>query len=408
MTEKLDLAFIPKITPTELPNLAVAMAKSGLALMLYGSPGIGKTALIQAMGKHPKLVAWSNSVSGLGLVEMPVVTLSAPELNVEDLLGVPTVEDLVRRHADGSTVTHKVTKWAIPAALDPTQPFILFIDEPNRCDPSVRNALFQLITGRTTSTGFAIPPGSLACMAGNRMEDRAGVRSLDTAFSNRCGHFELMVDPEAWLDWASVQPDFSPLVRAFITRHLEHLCKFDPAHPAPQQATPRTWAALGFSLSEAEAPLRRVLVQGLVGTESAQLFQAFLEHAQIVPHVQDIIDHPDRVRIPSSGQLDEAYIFALAVADFLMLTRPPAKNISDPLGRGVGLVLGRLVNNGFEEVAMMAVRRIFRLDGNRRKDGVSPRMLAAMSVLATHPRFGEFVKKLQDLSQATGFDLQQS
>lgn len=408
MTEKLEIAFIPKVTPDELPGLAVAMAKSGLALMLYGSPGIGKTALIQALGKQPALVAWSNALSGWNLPELPVVTLSAPELNVEDLLGVPTVDDLVRTRKDGRTETHKVTRWALPAALDPTQPFILFIDEPNRCDPSVRNALFQLITGRTTSSGFSIPPGSLACMAGNRVEDRAGVRSLDTAFSNRCGHFELVVDMESWLDWAAQQEGFSPLVRAFISRHPSHLCKFDPAHPAPQQATPRTWAGLGLALSAAAPSLSAPLIQGLVGTESAQLFHAFQQHAEVVPPVHELIAAPDRVRVPAAGQLDQAYIFAIAVTDFLHMRHPPAEAATDPLGRGVGLVLGRLVNNGFEEVAMMAFQRAFRQDQKLRegRGSINPRIMAAVISLHNHPRFKEFLSSLLKLGAEVGFDFQ--
>lgn len=400
MTETLDRTFVPRISPAELPRLALAMAKSGLALMLYGSPGIGKTALLQELGRDRDLVAWSNRQSGCIHSELPVVTLSAPELNVEDLLGVPTIEELVHHRQDGSSVTHKVTRWAIPAAFDPTRPFILFIDEPNRCDPGVRNALFQLITGRSTSTGFALPAGSLACMAGNRAEDRAGVRSLDTAFSNRCGHFELAVSSEAWLDWAAGQTDFSPLVRAFIERHPTHLCRFDPLHPAPQQPTPRTWAALGFALPGQEStPFAHALAQGLVGTEASQLFKAFYQHALVVPTMAELLEHPDQVRIPAAGQIDEAYLFAIAVSDYLGIVQPPAQDASDALGASVGVALGRLVDQGFEEVAMMVLRRIYRKQGDGRSGEVNLRMLAALRVLAAHPRFGSFVQQVQVLSR---------
>lgn len=399
MTETLDRTVLPRVTPAELPRLALAMARSGLALMLYGSPGIGKTALLQALGRDPDLVDWSNRQSGCALAELPVVTLSAPELNVEDLLGVPTLEAQVRHRPDGSPVTQTVTRWAIPAAFDPLRPFILFIDEPNRCDPTVRNALFQLITGRTTSSGFLLPPGSLACMAGNRAEDRAGVRSLDTAFSNRCGHFELEVSSGAWLDWAAGQTGFSPWVRAFIERHPTHLCRFDPLHPAPQQPTPRTWAALGRALAGQEhTPFGEALAQGLVGTEASQLFRAFCRQGWIVPSVADLLERPGQVRIPAPGQLDEAYLFAVAVSDYLSLPQPAPEDAADPLGRAVGVALGRLVDQGFEEVAMMALRRCHRHQGRGRSGGPNLRMLAALRVLAAHPRFGAFVAQVQALA----------
>jgi len=96
MVEKLQPSYLPQVRPGELPDLAVAMAHSGLAMMLYGSPGIGKTALLQGLGFEARMLAWASEQCGENLSALPVVTLSAPELYVEDLLGVPTVEELLR------------------------------------------------------------------------------------------------------------------------------------------------------------------------------------------------------------------------------------------------------------------------------------------------------------------------
>ena len=80
MVETLKPAYLPQVKPGDLPDLAVAMARSGLALMLYGSPGIGKTALLQGLGREPRLAAWASEQCGERLAALPVVTLSAPEL----------------------------------------------------------------------------------------------------------------------------------------------------------------------------------------------------------------------------------------------------------------------------------------------------------------------------------------
>lgn len=391
MSETLQPVFIPRIKAHDLPALALAMARSGLALMLYGSPGIGKTSMFQAMGHDRDLVAWSSATSGLAFRELPVVTLSAPELNVEDLLGVPTIEELV----NGSD-RRKVTRWATPAMLDPTRPFILFIDEPNRCEPAVRNALFQLITGRTTSGGFALPKGSVVCMAGNRLEDRAGVRSLDTAFTNRCGHFELVVDPEAWLDWAEGQAGFSPLIRAFIARHPGLLNKFDPKSPSPQQPTPRTWAGLGACLEQTPEHLHQALVQGMLGTECAQLYRAFQQHAHVVPTIEQLASDAEGVAVPKEGQLDQAWIFATAMGDHLATecAAPPPKR--DPLGHGVGIALGRLAKAGFEEVTIFALRRAWRRVEERRSGQALPnlRFFTAIQTLSQIPNFAHFLQAM--------------
>jgi len=399
MAESIQPTYLPQVHPGELPDLAVAMAHSGLALMLYGSPGIGKTALLQALGEEPRLVQWASAQCGEPMDALPVVTLSAPELNVEDLLGVPTVEDLMRRLPDGSERKFKVTRWATPAALDPTRPFVLFIDEPNRCEPSVRNALFQLITGRTTSGGFCLPKGSVVCMAGNRLEDRAGVRSMDTAFGNRCAHFELVVDHEAWLDWASRQSGFSPLVRAFLARHPGYLCRFDPASPSPQQPTPRTWAGAGFALPKAPEALHAKVMQGIVGVEASQLFRSFQKHSDVVPTTESLLEDPMGVRVPSEGQLDQAWILATALGDHLVTSAKSPFGQRDPLGQAVGHVLGRLARAGFEEVAIFSLRRAWRnVEKHRKGSGSLPnlRFFSAVQTLSETPSFQRFLEAMQE------------
>ena len=398
MVEPIQPNYLPQVRPGDLADLAVAMAHSGLAMMLYGSPGIGKTALLQGLGGEARLVAWASEQCGEPLAALPVVTLSAPELNVEDLLGVPTVEDLVRQLPDGTERAFKVTRWATPAALDPTRPFVLFIDEPNRCEPSVRNALFQLITGRTTSSGFCLPRGSVVCMAGNRLEDRAGVRSMDTAFSNRCAHFELLVDPEAWLDWAGRQRDFSPIVRAFLARHPGYLCRFDPASPSPQQATPRTWAGAGFGLPKVPEALSSRLMQGIVGVESAQLFRSFQKHSDVVPEVGRLLEAPETVKVPQEGQLDQAWILATALSDHLTTPAKVPAGQLDPLGHAVGVVLGRLARSGFEEVAIFSLRRAWRNAERQRQGGggvPNLRFFSAIRTLSGTPSFRRFLEAMQ-------------
>lgn len=400
MNDTLSPTLLPKVTPEQVPALALAMAHSGLALMLYGSPGIGKTSLVQALGRDPHLRAWAETQSGMKLDTLPVVTLSAPELNVEDLLGVPTVAEIVRARADGSFSRRQVTKWATPALLDPERPFVLFIDEPNRCEPSVRNALFQLITGRTTSAGFALPKGSLVCMAGNRLEDRAGVRTLDTAFNNRCVHVELEVDAESWLVWAAAQDGFSPLVRAFISAHPEYLNRFDPASTLPQQPTPRTWEALARALQSGAAN-PTILAHGLLGPEPGRIFSAFAANAKILPSHEELMRDPEGIVLPKAGELDRAWILSTHLVDHLV---KDAKGQQDHLGRAVATVLGRLAAEGFEEVAVFTLRRTWRrIDAERDKSAPLPmhkHFFQAMPVLATLPAFQQLAAALDQVGAA--------
>jgi len=395
--------MIPSISTSQLPDLVLSMARSGLALMLYGAPGIGKTSLLQGLGHQSDLLGWASRQAGYLIEELPVVTLSAPELNVEDLLGVPTVEELVRQLPRGGTKAFRVTRWALPALFDPTHPFILFIDEPNRCEPAVRNALFQLITGRTTTSGFELPKGSLVVMAGNRLEDKAGVRTLDTAFNNRCGHFELDVDVDTWLDWAQGQAGFSPVVRAFIARHPSYLIRFNASSPHPQQATPRTWAALGLARDEAPVALRESLALGLLGPETGQLFKAFQKRTDAIPTLEEVLRNPESISLPDKRDLDRAWILATALSDFLIARVEEPRKQALAVGSAVGSVICRLGQAGFEEVITFAIRRAWRVleeDGTRRgKPPRTQRFLAAITVLSADPAFSTFAKAAQELKQ---------
>jgi len=236
-------------------------------------------------------------------------------------------------------------------------------------------------------------------MAGNRLEDRAGVRSMDTAFSNRCAHFELLVDFEAWLDWAGRQDGFSPIVRAFLSRHPGYLCRFDPASPSPQQATPRTWAGAGFGLPKAPEALASQLMQGIVGVEAAQLFRSFQRHADVVPELARLLAGPDTVKVPEEGQLDQAWILATALSDHLITRATAPAGQLDPLGHAVGVVLGRLARAGFEEVAIFSLRRAWRNAEKQRQGGgavANLRFFSAIRTLSETPSFRRFLEAMQE------------
>jgi hypothetical protein len=242
-------------------------------------------------------------------------------------------------------------------------------------------------------------------MAGNRLEDRAGVRTLDTAFNNRCGHFELQVDTEAWLDWAQAQSGFSPMVRAFIGRHPSFLIRFNPASPHPQQATPRTWAGLGLARDLAPESLRDSLALGLLGPETGQLFKAFQKHADAMPTLEMVLINAPGFPVPDSRDLDKAWILATALSDFL---NPGIGNVhvldtreaDASVGTAIGTVLSRLGQAGFEEVVTFALRRAWRvIQDEATRQNMSPRsqrFLEAVKVISMDPSFSSFAEALNE------------
>jgi MoxR-like ATPase len=339
--------LIPNILTEGMAPMAAAMAMANKGVMFHGAPGIGKTAIATTLGGDPDLVDWSNQQSGLHLKALKVVTLSAPELNPEDLMGVPTIKEVVRRfEKENRSETCRVTVWATPTMLDPTEPFILFIDEPNRCEPAVRNALFQLVTGNTTSSGFKMPPGSVVIAAGNRAEDKAGTRSMDNAWTNRFAHMNVSVSVPAWLDWAQ-ENGLSPVVRAFIKRNPSYLSeKFDASDPSPAKPTPRSWEGVGRIYADKGNSniLKTIAAEGLIGKPGAQLLKAFAKHEEAIPDPDVLKKNPDSIKIPAANDMDTAWAMSMALADQMVRAPGPGMHVfQDPLALGIAHVLKKFV-----------------------------------------------------------------
>src|SRR5207302_10011069 len=141
--------------------------------------GIGKSALVRAAGQE------------LGL---PCVVLLGTQLAPEDLIGVPRIREI--------DPGRFATEFCPPGAILRPAPFLLFVDELNSAVPDVQKAFYSLILDRRLGD-YQLPEGSRVVGAGNRIEDRALVRPMATALSNRMLHVALEPSADAWLAWAA-------------------------------------------------------------------------------------------------------------------------------------------------------------------------------------------------------------
>ena len=163
---------------------------------------------------------------------------------------------------------------------EPAHPFCLFLDELPACAPDVQKAFYSLLLERRLGE-HALPAGTWVVAAGNRMQDRALVRSMSSALVNRVTILHLRVDVDEWQAWAArhgVRGD----VRTFIHYLPDALARPVPPDPVPF-STPRAWAALSRSLDLAEGAgmlnreTRRALAFGRLSPEDAAVFCALAE-----------------------------------------------------------------------------------------------------------------------------------
>ncbi len=236
------------LIPSELTEFLLNVAPVR-PVFIWGAPGIGKSALVEAFA---------------GSVGMSCVSLLGSQLAPEDIIGVPRIED-------------GISRFCPPAQIARREPYCLFLDELNACSQEVQKAFYSLINDRRIGE-FELPEGSIVVGAGNRAQDAAIVKPISSALINRMAHVQLRADTRDWLSWAGMV-GIHPLVNDYIRLRPDQLWSKPQKHEEPF-STPRSWHILSDALrSYGDEGLSEhavgTLACGLVTPAHAQQFTAF-------------------------------------------------------------------------------------------------------------------------------------
>jgi hypothetical protein len=222
------------------------------SLLLLSPPGVGKSDTVAQAAAEAGLACRS---------------LLGTQIAPEDVSGVPRI-------------VGERSVFCPPRLLLPErpEPFCLFLDELPACAPDIQKAFYSLLLERRLGE-HRLPEGTWVVAAGNRIEDRALVRSLSSALINRVLVLHVRADVHEWLAWAR-QQNVRQEILDWIQFRPEALLRTVPNKPEPF-STPRAWASLGRALDLTEAaglltdPIRRALVRGRVSPNDARAFGEF-------------------------------------------------------------------------------------------------------------------------------------
>src|ERR1044071_6312889 len=147
----------PAVTLSQAKELVRCLADAE-SILLLSPPGVGKSAAVEQAAREAGL---------------EVRSLLGTQIAPEDVSGVPK---LVNDRA----------VFCPPRLLlpDDDRPFCLFLDELPAAPPDVQKAFYSLLLERRVGE-YHLPKGSWVVAAGNRVVDRALVRSMSSALINR-------------------------------------------------------------------------------------------------------------------------------------------------------------------------------------------------------------------------------
>lgn len=255
----------PAIGTIELYNQLQSLIDADIPCFIHGSPGIGKSYIV-------------NDIALQNDLELIDVRLS--QLDAVDLRGIPTI-------------SNNQTKWMPPIFLpsDENSKGILFLDELNSAPLSVQAAIYQLVLDRKIGE-YTLPKAWRIVCAGNKIDDKGIVFKLPSPLINRMVHIVLEAKYDDFKIWA-IKNDIHPFIIGFLGFRPDLLSTEVPSSTEtnPAFCTPRAWNMLSNILKRNEN-LNGIhpIVYGAVGFSAGIEFISFVKVYKTLPNIDAILD----------------------------------------------------------------------------------------------------------------------
>lgn len=273
-------------------------------LMIWGPPGIGKSAIVQSLARQ----------QGIGLVDVRLA-----QREPVDMRGLPV--------PDGDSV-----RWLVASEWprDPDSKGIIFFDELTAADSTLQAAAYELILDRRLGDLYRVPDGWYIVAAGNRLEDHAVASTMSSALANRFCHLEMTSDTSTWLSWAR-KTGIHPTILGFLAWRPDMLFKLD-RDSQRGWASPRSWERASYLLKLFDArpdlpheDLLALQISGLVGEAIATEFLAFRHLALEGPSAECILLEEHAPIVPQQG--DRRFALASALIHVALTHRRRHKDV---------------------------------------------------------------------------------
>ncbi|MEU3791147.1 AAA family ATPase [Streptomyces fructofermentans] len=302
-------------TDIQLEALTLAVA-ADLPVLLWGEPGIGKTAALTQLAAS---------------LELPLTTVIASVHEPSDFSGLPVVGD----DPAVQGVPMAPPDWAV--RLVRAGRGLLFLDELSTAPPAVQAALLRLVLERRIGA-LQLPPGVRIVAAANPRSSAADGWELSPPLANRFVHLQWTHDHDVvvrglggtWPRAALPRLDGDKLPEAvdFARRAVCELLSARPAlvHRLPSTEarrggpwpSPRSWEMTLHLIAFATAAgssreVVSLLVRGTVGDGPGLELLAGLDRMDL-PDPELLLAEPESAALPERGDLRQAVLDGVVAA----------------------------------------------------------------------------------------------
>ncbi|GAA2924576.1 AAA family ATPase [Kitasatospora cinereorecta] len=309
-----DTATEPR-PDTQLEALTLAVA-ADLPVLLWGEPGIGKTAALTQLAAS---------------LDLPLTTVIASVHEPSDFSGLPVIGDDPVENG----VPMAPPDWAV--RLVRAGRGLLFLDELSTAPPAVQAALLRLVLERRIGT-LRLPPGVRIVAAANPRSSAADGWELSPPLANRFVHLKWAHDHEVVVrglggTWPratlpQLDPGRLPEAVDFARRAVCGLLAARPklVHQMPGSETrrggpwpsPRSWdmtlSLIAFATAaDSSREVLSLLVRGTVGDGPGLELLASLDRLDL-PDPETLLADPVGAVLPERGDLRQAVLDGVVAA----------------------------------------------------------------------------------------------
>ena len=231
------------ISVKEYPKIIRHLYANSVPMMTYGPPGIGKTeiqfqeAQAEAKKQEKIFIEWGKAskpdkAKAIANADkyFCFIDMRLSQMEMSDIRGIPNLCE----GAEGLEVLPWT--WTIYATTKGASG-VIFLDEINLAPPAIAASAYQMINERVVADR-PLSDGIWCAAAGNRTSDKAFTFEMPFPLKDRFAEIELVVDVDAWLDWAMKTSCVNSHIIAFIQWKNSYIYKVDKKG-ADKAVTPR-------------------------------------------------------------------------------------------------------------------------------------------------------------------------